>query len=348
LFLIYRYLRWQVVDTPGILDHPLVDRNTIEMQAITALAHLRAAVLYVMDISEQCGQSIEQQVELFNNIKPLFTNKPIIVALNKVDIITPQELREEAKDLLASFEAEGIIMMPMSSVTEEGVVDVKTRACDELLMQRVDVKMKSKKMPELLNRLHLATPKPRDETERPPFIPPGAKIGKKKSLSTEAEGTDASSMPRKLEKDILVEMGDDYLLDLKKHYLLANDDEKYDDVPEIFEGKNVADYIDPEIMERLDELEREEEMREAAGVYNSEPEDPEVLETRKIAVAIRKKKSSLHKQNIEKRSRNYPIMPRRGIGRVSRKKDGEIELMEEGEGEGSDMECGGMIQGPGQ
>ena len=27
-------------DTPGILDHPLEDMNTIEMQRITALAHL--------------------------------------------------------------------------------------------------------------------------------------------------------------------------------------------------------------------------------------------------------------------------------------------------------------------
>lgn len=333
------------MDTPGILDHPLVERNTIEMQAITALAYLRAAVLYVMDISEQCGQSIEQQVELFNSIKPLFANKPIIVALNKVDIISPQELREDAKQLLARFESEGVPIMPMSTVTEEGVMDVKIRACNELLMQRVDMKMKSKKMPDVLNRLHLAVPKPRDDTERPPFIPPGAKI-KKKSSSMEVEGGESSSVPRKLEKDLVEEMGDNYLLDLKKHYLLASSDEKYDDIPEIFEGKNIADYIDPDIMERLEELEREEEMREAAGVYNSEPEDPEVLKTRKIAVAIRQKKASFRKQSAEKRTRNYPVMPR-GVGRVSRKKnDSEGMEVEEGGG-GSDMECGGkMIEQP--
>ena len=56
----YKYLRWQCIDTPGILDHPLEERNTIEMQAITALAHLQCAVLFFVDISEECGFSIEQ------------------------------------------------------------------------------------------------------------------------------------------------------------------------------------------------------------------------------------------------------------------------------------------------
>ena len=58
----YKYLRWQIIDTPGILDHPLEERNVIEMQAVTALAHLRAAILYFFDVSEQCGHSLDEQV----------------------------------------------------------------------------------------------------------------------------------------------------------------------------------------------------------------------------------------------------------------------------------------------
>jgi len=50
----------------------------------TALAHLRAVILYIVDASEQCGYSIKQQAELFHSIKPLFANKPLCIAVNKV------------------------------------------------------------------------------------------------------------------------------------------------------------------------------------------------------------------------------------------------------------------------
>jgi len=212
----YRYLQWQVVDTPGILDHSLEERNTIEMQAITALAHLRSAILYVMDISEECGHSIEEQLELFNNIKPLFTNKPLIVALNKVDLKRPEEIERDAKDAIAKLEEEGVLVLPMSTVTEEGIIEVKTRACDMLLAMRVDVKLKSKKMPHIMNRLHLAVPTPRDGIDRPPFIPLGAKVKKSTAGSTMEVGEEVPTKKIELERDIELEAGDDYFLDLKK------------------------------------------------------------------------------------------------------------------------------------
>lgn len=67
----YRALRWQVIDSPGILDQPLEDRNTIEMQSITALAHLRACILFLIDISEHCGYSIKEQVCTIQLLKVL-------------------------------------------------------------------------------------------------------------------------------------------------------------------------------------------------------------------------------------------------------------------------------------
>lgn len=93
----YKYTRWQVIDTPGILDHPLEERNTIEMQSITAMAHLRAAVLFFLDISGQCGYTIDQQVSLFCNISPLFANKPLMIVATKIDAQPWETLAEEDK-----------------------------------------------------------------------------------------------------------------------------------------------------------------------------------------------------------------------------------------------------------
>lgn len=65
----------------------------------------------------------------------------------------------------------GVTLLPMSTVSEEGVMTVKTEACDQLLAQRVEVKMKSKKAKDVMNRLHVAIPTLRDQKERPPCIP---------------------------------------------------------------------------------------------------------------------------------------------------------------------------------
>lgn len=299
----YRYLRWQVVDTPGILDHPLEERNTIEMQAITALAHLRSAVLYVMDVSEQCGHTLQQQLELFNNIRPLFANKPLIIVANKCDVKKISELSEEDQKVFAQLTAEGISVIETSTLTEEGVTQVKNEACDRLLAARVETKMKGKKVHDVLNRLHLAMPTKRDQKERPPFIPDGA-LTRRRAMEVDAP-------KRKLEKDLEMELGDDYVLDLQKYWDLMNEDEKQDKIPEVWEGHNIADYIDPDIMKKLHELEREEDLKERAGEYDSdeESEDEEMQEIRTLAKQIRSKKQQLVAQSREK-DITGPRMPR--------------------------------------
>ena len=57
------------------------------MQAITALAHLQCCVLYFLDISEQCGYPIDQQLKLFESIRPLFANKQVMMVANKTDVV---------------------------------------------------------------------------------------------------------------------------------------------------------------------------------------------------------------------------------------------------------------------
>lgn len=327
----YRYLRWQVVDTPGILDHPLEERNTIEMQAITALAHLRAVVLYIMDVSEQCGNTVEAQFALFNNIKPLFANKPLIVVVNKIDVKKIEELSEERKQYFEDLKKEGISVMEMSTANEEGLSEVKIEACDKLLAHRIENKIKTKKVNEVMNRLTVAQPTPRDNVAREPFIPELARkqleakrrlINKKEAKDRgrfDDEGEDEDEEDgamevekKKLERDIEVEMGDDYILDLRKNWDLKNPEEKYDVIPELWNGHNIADFVDPEIFERLEALEKEEDMREKAGFYNndSESEDEDMREIRELASQIRDKRKIMLQVGGEKRSVQKPRLPR--------------------------------------
>ncbi|TPX68242.1 hypothetical protein SpCBS45565_g03297 [Spizellomyces sp. 'palustris'] len=304
----YKYLRWQVIDTPGILDHPLEERNTIEMQSITALAHLRACIMFFMDLSEQCGYSIADQVKLFHAIKPLFANKPTLLVVNKIDVMRPEQLGPNEKALIDEILSDDeVTLVQMSTFTDEGVMDVKTTACDKLLAARVEMKMKGQKIGNILNKLHLSQPVARDDRERPAAIPESTKTRVKYDLND-------PNRP-KLEKDIEREQGGAgvYNVDLKKVYRLDNDEWKYDTIPEIMDGKNVADFVDPEIEAKLDALEREEERLIAEGFYEEEEEmvDEEEQAIRDAATEIKAKKDLIVQAHRASKGKNRPVIPKK-------------------------------------
>jgi len=327
----HKYMKWQIIDTPGILDHPLEDRNTIEMQAITALAHLRALVLYITDPSEQCGYTLEAQKSLFDNIKPLFANKPLVVVANKADIWR-DNLAEDKKAVLKQMEADtdnGKVLEMSNKDDENSVMEVKIEACEILLQHRVEQKFKTKKADGILNRIHVAEPQKRDDKTRPAFIPENAKRKlrekKEKKLAEQVENdidedddddftmeTDVDKKSKKkTERDLEVELDIDYTLDFNKKFMLANEEEKYDVIPEHWQGHNIADYIDPDIMDKLEALEKEEELRDQSGYYDieSEEEDDNMKEIRTLAGKIRIKKKLMKNDRRIDRT-NKPIMPR--------------------------------------
>ncbi|KAL6717213.1 Nucleolar GTP-binding protein 1 [Lecanora helva] len=311
----YKYLRFQAIDTPGILDHPLEEMNTIEMQSITAIAHLRSAILYFMDLSEQCGYSVTAQLALFQSIKPLFANKLVFVVINKIDLMKPEDLDAETKAKLDSVLKSGQVeLLQLSCTTLEGVSEVKNAACERLIADRVAQKLKAGtnasgtiggRLGDVLTRIHVA--QPLGGIVREPHIPEAVKNLRK----YQKDDPDR----RRLARDIEEENGGAgvYNINLKDQYLLEDDDWKYDRVPEIFDGKNVYDFIDPDIEFKLAALEEEDEKLEARGFYDSDTsiEDARDADLAMKAGLIREKREEIRNEaRMRKSLKNRAVIPR--------------------------------------
>ena len=80
------HIRYQIVDTPGLLDRPADERNDIERQAVSALEHLADVVVFVLDPSGDCGYPLDVQLELREEVRALFGEAvPFLTVANKHD-----------------------------------------------------------------------------------------------------------------------------------------------------------------------------------------------------------------------------------------------------------------------
>lgn len=86
----HRRLQHQLVDTPGLLDRPMIKRNAIEKQAIAALENIGSLVLFLLDGSEACGTPFDEQLNLLEEVKGLLPETDLMVVTSKADLLSPR------------------------------------------------------------------------------------------------------------------------------------------------------------------------------------------------------------------------------------------------------------------
>lgn len=95
-----RYSRYQLIDTPGLLDRKMGERNQIEKRAISTLKHIAGIIVFIVDITETSGYPLEEQRHLLVEIESEFAKKTLVV-LNKADIASAEQLGK-ARQLFGS------------------------------------------------------------------------------------------------------------------------------------------------------------------------------------------------------------------------------------------------------
>jgi nucleolar GTP-binding protein len=97
------HVRYQLVDTPGLLDRSPEERNEIESQAASALTHLADCVLVFLDASGECGYPLDDQLALLDEIESRF-DVPVLSVCNKAD----RSRDVEADHYVSVTEGEGV------------------------------------------------------------------------------------------------------------------------------------------------------------------------------------------------------------------------------------------------
>lgn len=184
----------------------------------------------------------------------------------------------------------------MSNATEEGITKVKTTACEMLLKQHAERHMLARASAvaaaaaSVAAKMDVVRPVARDRRARPAMIPEAiraqvesekaardavvAKLmdqgydaeGAASELSTIVREQKEARRPPGVPEIVFDEDGVPgvFVRDAREQYELADASWRFDVVPEIMDGKNVADFYDPDIADRLAELEAEEAELEAA------------------------------------------------------------------------------------
>ena len=135
----HRYVKLQVMDTPGLLDRPVAERNEVEQQAAAALAYLDPIIIFVFDPSGHCGYPLEMQMKLRADLRAEFPDQPWIEAWAKADL-TEERALEGIQPVEPKAEA-----FKVSAETDQGMEELKVK-----VIELMDLKLREMAEQQLL------------------------------------------------------------------------------------------------------------------------------------------------------------------------------------------------------
>ncbi|CAK8532509.1 unnamed protein product [Lathyrus sativus] len=145
--IIFDHQKFQVTDTPGLLKRHEDDRNNLEKLTLAVLQHLPTAVLYVHDLSGECGTSPSDQFSIYKEIKERFPGHLWLDVVSKADLLktSPVIYATEDRDLtqheLEKYRKAGPDgAINVSTTTQEGIHELKHRVNELLNMQMAKIR----------------------------------------------------------------------------------------------------------------------------------------------------------------------------------------------------------------
>ena len=100
-----RYLRFQVMDTPGLLDRPEEDRNEMEKLTFASLLHLPTAVIFVIDPSGLSGEksNLDAQLNVRDYLRGRFPKRPWLDVISKADLDISNDVKKKLPEGIRHF-----------------------------------------------------------------------------------------------------------------------------------------------------------------------------------------------------------------------------------------------------
>ena len=229
---------YQLLDSPGLLDRPFVERNAVEMQTVAALGHLSGVVVFLLDGSGLNALDTEGQLKLFEELAPLFAEKQKVFLITKTDVRSSAAFSAAEQEALRKTVEKHCVSKVVECSPETPLSDLVT-----LFAEAVG------KLPE-----------ERPTKEKPPvkvFVPDNVSVVKN---AFKPVGVPQPSLLEKEEKAGGVGVVETHLRD---YHCLDNSEWQYDLVPEIYNGENVADFHASNNREKLERLKEEDKTYQA-------------------------------------------------------------------------------------